>query len=543
MKYPDLDLRELLDFDPKGGIIRFGGARTLLVDAAGLGVLRRHLIETLGARAARSVLTRFGYALGWRTAETMRNAVPWESERDWRIAGGKIHALLGHVISEVIPPQGPNPPFAESCWHESFEAEQHLLHHGTSEEPVCWMLTGFATGYSSCAHGKELDVVFVEQKCRGRGDATCHLVARTRAEWGEQIEPALEFYRDLCLDHALDEATRALKSTEQKLRKRRAELREVVGGDSEVAGIVVKSEAMKKAVDLGRRIAKVDATVLIVGESGAGKERIARLIHDESARAAKAFIAVNCGALSETLLESELFGHAKGSFTGATADRAGLFEAANGGTNFLDEIGEVSPAMQVKMLRVLQERELTRVGETKPRKIDVRVVAATNRDLGKEVETGRFRKDLFYRLRVVEIRVPSLRERKDDVLPLARIFLADAATRMARKITGLTPAAADQLLRYEWPGNVRELENAIERAVALAEKSRIDASDLPEEVRSALPTTFAPGKVRSLAELEREYILAVLAQNEGNQTRTAKQLEIGESTLYRKLKTFGGAHS
>ena len=424
-------------------------------------------------------------------------------------------------------------------WHESFEADQHVLHHGTSNEPVCWLLTGFATGYSSCAHGKDLDVVFVELKCRGRGDASCHLVAKTRAEWGAEIEPNLAFYRDLCLDHALDEATKALKSTELKLRKRRAELRDAVGSDDEINGIVVKSPAMKKAVDLGLRIAKVDATVLIAGESGAGKERIARLIHDESTRAAKAFIAVNCGALSETLLESELFGHAKGSFTGASSDRAGLFEAANGGTIFLDEIGEVSPAMQVKLLRVLQERELTRVGESKARKIDVRVVAATNRDLAKEVESGRFRKDLFYRLRVVEIRVPSLRERKDDVLPLARIFLADASQRMVRKVSGLTPSAADQLLRYEWPGNVRELENAIERAVALTETARVDAGDLPEEIRVALPTTFAPGNIRSLADLEREYILAVLAQNEGNQTRTAKQLEIGESTLYRKLKTYG----
>jgi len=242
--------------------------------------------------------------------------------------------------------------------------------------------------------------------------------------------------------------------------------------------------------------------------------------------------------LSETLLESELFGHARGAFTGATNDRPGLFESATGGTLFLDEIGEVSPAMQVKLLRVLQEREVMRVGESRARKVDVRVVAATNRDLNTEVAAGRFRTDLLYRLRVVELKVPPLRDRRDDVLPLARVLLADAAQRMHRAVDGLTPKAADQLLRYDWPGNVRELQNALERAVALAEKSRVDVNDLPEEIRSALPSTVSIGKVRPLEAMEREYILAVLAANEGNQTRTAKQLAIGESTLYRKLKAY-----
>jgi two-component system, NtrC family, response regulator HydG len=279
---------------------------------------------------------------------------------------------------------------------------------------------------------------------------------------------------------------------------------------------------------------------MLTGESGSGKERIARLLHEQSTRSAGPFIAVNCGAITETLLESELFGHARGAFTGATQDRPGLFEAANSGTLLLDEIGEVSPGMQVKLLRALQERELRRVGENKSRRFDVRVLAATNRDLALAVTEGTFRQDLYYRLKVVDLHVPPLRERRDDVLPLARVLLADAALRMKRKITGLAPEVGDQLLRYAWPGNVRELENAMERAVALASGTRIEIEDLPEEVRHAIPLRVAAlDSVRPLEAVERDYIVAALAFNDGNQTHTAAQLKIGSATLYRKLKSYG----
>jgi transcriptional regulator with PAS, ATPase and Fis domain len=263
-------------------------------------------------------------------------------------------------------------------------------------------------------------------------------------------------------------------------------------------------------------------------------------VHEESTRVAGPFIGINCGAITESLLESELFGHARGAFTGANQDRPGVFEAANGGTLLLDEIGELSPGMQVKLLRVLQEREVRRVGENKTRPIDVRVVAATNRDLASGVSGGAFRQDLYYRLKVVELHVPSLRERREDIVPLGRILLAAVAQRMKRKVNTLTSRAADQLLRYEWPGNVRELENAMERAVALARGERVELEDLPEEVRGALPKpVLASGTVQPLESVEREYILAALKHNEGNQTRTAEQLHIGSATLYRKLKRYG----
>jgi DNA-binding NtrC family response regulator len=370
------------------------------------------------------------------------------------------------------------------------------------------------------------------------------LIGRTREEWGDERAEELRFFEPNrlkdCLDVSLQRVIETLKSAEQKLHLHRRALVRVAIDVEEPLGIVAKSIAMAQLVDLARRVAKVDSTILITGESGSGKERVARLVHEESTRVAGPFVAVNCGAITETLLESELFGHARGAFTGATQDRPGLFEAANGGTLLLDEVGEVSPAMQVKLLRALQEREVRRVGENKSRKVDVRVLAATNRDLARGVAAGDFRQDLYYRIKVVELHVPPLRERRDDVLPLARVLLAEAALQMKRKISGIAPSAADQLLRYEWPGNVRELENTMERAVALARGSRVEFEDLPEEIRQAFPTPLATkGKIRPLDEVEKEYIIAALELNGGNQTHTAEQLHIGSATLYRKLKSYG----
>jgi DNA-binding NtrC family response regulator len=287
------------------------------------------------------------------------------------------------------------------------------------------------------------------------------------------------------------------------------------------------------------KVAASNSTVLIYGESGTGKELIARALHHGSDRRGRPFYAVNIAALPESILEAELFGYEKGAFTGAEARKIGLFEQASGSTLFLDEVGDLKRDLQVKLLRALQEREIRRVGENKSRAVDVRVVAATNRDLAHGVAGGAFRQDLYYRLKVVELRVPPLRERRDDILPLARVLLADAALRMRRKMSGLAPAAADQLLRHDWPGNVRELENAMERAVALARGNRVDLEDLPEEIRQAIPRPVAiEGAVRPLEDIEREYILATLELNGGNQTRTAEQLKIGTATLYRKLKSY-----
>ena len=532
MRAADLDIHELLHFAPEGGVITFAGERVLLLDAVALGLLRRELIETLGMTAARAVLTRFGYAHGWRVAEMLRKGFPWDSEDEWRAAGARLHTLQGLVRAEVIRASlSAAAPGAEGIWHDSYEAEQHLLHLGQADEPVCWTLTGFATGYMSCVYGRE--IIAIEDRCRGKGDAICRAVVRSKEEWGPELAAHLPFYQKACLDSALTYLTDTLKKTEQQLRSRRA-MRQVDGAAP--SGPVGTSAAMLKTLDLARRVAKVDSTVLITGESGSGKERLARFIHDESARTAGPFLAINCAAVPETLLESELFGHARGSFTGATQDRAGLFEAANGGTLLLDEIGDIPPTMQVKLLRVLQEREVRRVGENRTRAINVRVLAATNRDLLADVHAARFRQDLYYRLRVVEIVVPPLRERREDILPLARQLLAAAAKRLGRKPPALTPEAANLLLRYAWPGNVRELENALERAVALAPTDRIAVDDLPPEIGAAPPATAIAGEVRTLAEVERDYIAAALRASGGNRAKAAEKLGIGAATLYRKLK-------
>src|SRR5262245_2283539 len=532
MRAADLDIHELLHFLPEGGHITFAGERVLLLDAVALGLLRRELIETLGTTAARAVLTRFGYAHGWRVAEMLRNGFPWDSEDEWRVAGARLHTIQGLVRAEVTRASvGPPTPTSEAIWHDSYEAEQHLLHLGRADEPVCWTLTGFATGYMSCVYGKE--IIAIESRCRGKGDAVCQVVVRTKDAWGTELATHLPFYEKACLDPALTYLTDTLKKKERQLRSRRA-LQQV---DARVPpGLVASSAAMLRTLDLARRVAQVDSTVLITGESGSGKERLARFIHDESARTAGPFLAINCAAVPETLLESELFGHARGAFTGATQDRAGLFEAANGGTLLLDEIGDVPPAMQVKLLRVLQEREVRRVGENRSRTINVRVLAATNRDLLADVHGARFRQDLYYRLRVVEVAVPPLRERRDDILPLARALLASAAKRLGKKAPALAPEAANLLLQYGWPGNVRELENALERAVALARSDRIGIEDLPTELAPEPATVHATDDGRTLAAVERDYIAAALRVSGGNRAKAAKRLGIGTATLYRKLK-------
>jgi len=538
MRSSDLDLRDLLEFDPaKGGPMRFAGERVLLFDAVALGLLRRALIDTLGIAGARAMLSRFGYAHGWRAAEALKH-LPWQSEDDWRRAGGRLHTLQGLVTVEPLPSTNePNAPFAEAIWRDSYEAEQHLLHVGRSDEAVCWTLCGFASGYLSFANGRE--IYCLEETCVGKGDAVCRAIARETAAWGERIEPHLAFYRSTCMNEGLKQVAEQIKKSEQKLRARRNARAVDADEAEETFGIITRSTEMKKTVDLARRAARVDTTVLITGPSGSGKERIARLIHAESPRAAGPFIAVNCAALTETLLESELFGHVKGAFTGATSDRVGLFEAANGGTLLLDEIGEISAGMQAKLLRVLQEHEVRRVGESRSRKVNARVLAATNRTLSDEVARGAFRHDLYYRLRVIELRVPALRERRCDIMPLTRRFLAEAAERLHRPVDGITPAAADQLARYDWPGNVRELENAVERAVALAIDTRVDVDDFPEEVRQARGLTTPPGGGRRLADVERALVLQTLEEARGNRARAAELLGIGVATLYRKLKQYG----
>jgi two-component system, NtrC family, response regulator AtoC len=303
--------------------------------------------------------------------------------------------------------------------------------------------------------------------------------------------------------------------------------------------IVGRAPAMLEVYKLVARVAATQSTVLVIGESGTGKELVARAIHNNSPRRSEPFVAVNCTALTESLLESELFGHQKGAFTGAVAHKRGLFEEAQGGTLFLDEIGDVGQKMQAQLLRVLQEGEIRRVGGGEPVEVDVRVVAATNRDLEEEVRTGRFREDLFFRINVVTVRLPPLRERRDDVRILAEHFLKKYAARERRELLGVAPDAMAALERYGWPGNVRELENAIERSLALSKDGVLLLSDLPPEIaggaRGGVPANLIDDRP-TLAELERRYIELILRETGGNKKRSAEILGIDRRTLYRSLE-------
>lgn len=346
-----------------------------------------------------------------------------------------------------------------------------------------------------------------------------------------------------------------LQADKLLLALRKIELRELslnshIGenGAKTISGIVARSESMLAIFDTIQRVASFNTTVLVQGESGTGKELLARAIHNNSPRKRKPFIALNCGAIPENLIESELFGHKKGAFTDANRDKIGLFEEANGGTIFLDEIGEMPLSLQVKLLRVLQEQQIQAIGDEKVRKIDVRVVAATLRDLEKDVKAGRFREDLFYRLNVVSIYLPPLRERVEDIEVLAHHFIKKLNKKLGLSIRRITPEALNALQKYTWKGNVRELENCIEHAMVLSESNEVDLESLPETIQQNksselnLSSFIKKGNlsIKQCTEaLEKELIQEALKKTKGNRTHAAKVLEISHRSLLYKLKEYG----
>jgi DNA-binding NtrC family response regulator len=388
--------------------------------------------------------------------------------------------------------------------------------------------------------GDGLDVL---RATKAQAPATEVILLTAYAEWKSAKEAirlgALDYFEKGQepdeLYHRIDKALagRALRRENENLR---AQLRERYG----LPGLIAHSPAMHAVLDLVGRVAPTDATVLIQGESGTGKEVIAKAIHHASARAARPFVAVNCGAVPETLLESEIFGYMRGAFTGAAVSKPGLFEEAGGGTLLLDEIAEMPAALQVKLLRALQSGEVRRLGATQATTIDVRVIAATHGDLAALISDGKFREDLFYRLNVIQLVLPPLRDRREDIPALAEHFLGRAAGKLGRPLR-LSAAALERLLRYPWPGNVRELENAIERAAILARRESVEPDDLPPHVTAGLQLGPSPALPRqiSLAEAERVHILQTLERVGGNHSAAAEALGIGRTTLWRKLKEYG----
>jgi transcriptional regulator with PAS, ATPase and Fis domain len=405
---------------------------------------------------------------------------------------------------------------------------------------------GYASGFVSACLGKE--IYFREVSCVGQGAKHCEAVGRDADSWGAQIETIRADFHAANLGQEverlreavgrrvkeLDRRERLLERRERELNLLRARINRHAAAKHFVAG----SQAMQDALELAARVAPLDTTVLVYGESGTGKEFIVRLIHEQSPRAAAPFVSINCAALTETLLESELFGHVRGAFTGAVRDKAGLFEVAGNGTIFLDEIGEVAPAVQAKLLRALQEREIRRVGGERSITVNARVVAATNRDLRAAVEAGTFREDLYFRLGAFIITVPPLRDRREDIPPLVHNFLVRAASQMKKEVSAVSADAMSALMNYRWPGNVRELEHAVERAVILANTPSIRLRDLPPEITQHTRPRRGDDTL-DLQEQERASIERALERFGGNRRKAADALKISTVTLWRKMKKYG----
>lgn len=463
----ETDALAMVSFNPEDGRIWFNHRRMMMLDTASFATLRDSLIRNLGLAPARALLTQVGYRSGVGDAEMLRRDFPRDFRERSRI-GPWFHGVAG--IAKVEPVrtdfradegyfQG------EFLWRHSVEADAHIQMQGLGAEVACWMEAGYATGYLSTVCGQL--ILVRELECRAMGSPVCRALARPATEWGD-IETDLHY---LGLQGRGTDPVAAVDRSASPA----AALWKASDADGNEREVVGESAALRAATTLMRKVAPTQATVLFTGESGVGKELFARVLHHTSRRADGPFVAINCAAIPDSLIESELFGVTRGGFTGAVQDRPGRFERARGGTLFLDEIGTLSLAAQAKLLRVLQEHEVDRVGGTHAVKVDARIVAATNVNLRDAAARGEFREDLYFRLNVFPIHLPPLRERRDDIPALVSHFLQRFGKLHSKPVDRLTGRAMQAVLNYRFPGNIRELENLIERALILTD----DYIDLP----------------------------------------------------------------
>lgn len=463
------ELSECLSFSPGDGRIWLDEQRMMLVHCASMGALRHEMIETIGTERTRAMLTRVGFASGVRDAELIQKRWPNSHPSMAFAAGPRMHSLEGVV--KVVPVRfdfdiGAGSFYGEFIWQDSSEDEEHIRRYGLGSEPVCWMQLGYASGYATAFMGKM--IVYREVECRAMGAQHCRNVGKPAGEWDNGEEDLRYFNADLFAQSRSADRP-VVADSGKRVSSRTADPAQLVGASGSF-------NVVRHLVD---RVASTDATVLFTGESGVGKEIFAKTLHRVSKRSSGPFIALNCAAIPENLIESELFGVEKGAFTGASASRPGRFERARDGTLFLDEIASLSMVAQGKLLRAVQEREVERVGGTRTIPVDVRIVAASNRDLREEVKAGRFREDLFFRLNVFPINIPPLRERRDDIPLLMEAFANRYCVVHGKRVTGFTQRAVEALLRYDFPGNIRELQNILERAVILTSDGfPIDVSSL-----------------------------------------------------------------
>ncbi|MGO9315963.1 MAG: sigma 54-interacting transcriptional regulator [Syntrophobacteraceae bacterium] len=549
MEFEAIHLVELLDFPPARGSIWLADERVIIQSVSALGMLRKDLIRNYGIEAARRFILRMGYAQGYLQGLMLAErygakvAVP---------SGPIVFGLEGlgkpTLVVKINDPDGPS-FHEEAIIHKSPEAEQHMLHFGKSKVPVCWNVTGFASGYQSAVRGQL--VYFDEETCVARGDSCCHVIGReiTGCHQPSQTPatdplPIGDIFGDI-----RDEMNRKFQAFRKK--KSHVKIHESGPGNDDdyesrdgveraiaLPGenpFIVSDPAMSAAVHAAMQVAPLPTTVLIRGESGTGKEFFAHLIHHHSGHTNAPFVSLNCAALTESLLESELFGHVRGAFTGAIRDKVGLLELARDGTLFLDEVGDMPLAVQAKLLRALELRQVRKVGGEADIKVHARVVAATNVDLPAAIDAGTFRRDLYFRLAGFEIHLPALHERREAIPILAYEFLKRAASAFGKKVVSISPDAMSRLIHCSWPGNVRELKHAIERAVIVSRGAEIQVEALPE--KSFQDVEYSADNL-NLRQNERNLILQALLESKGNRSIAARNLNIDPATLWRKLQRY-----
>jgi DNA-binding NtrC family response regulator/predicted hydrocarbon binding protein len=551
---PKLDLSQVtphIVFSSDEGKVWLNEQRVMLFSQAALGKFRKEVYDTIGQERCKAFFLRLGYQLGILDGELARSSGAEMPIKDRFNLGPELHALRGMVLPElqrlVVSEKG-GEFICEVVWFNSYEVEICANEMGPMDEPGCWNLTGYASGYSSALLQRE--IFFQELECHSCGGDRCFAVGKPAAEW-DNYEQLKRYYEP---DPLLEELSKLQTTVEA--------LKESLNEGDKLPNIVGSSKPFKHALEMVTKASDSKVSVLLLGETGVGKEVLARAVHITSDRADKPFIAVNCAAIPPDLIESELFGVEKGAYTGANQSRMGRFERADKGTIMLDEVIELTPRAQATLLRVLQEGEFERVGDNKVRKIDVRIVAATNEDLSVAVQQGRFRADLYYRLSAYPINIPPLRERKEDIPLFVVHFLEKYRALYNKNVLGISDRGMEMLSNYEWPGNIRELENVVARAVILADingvismESMFPESALrPSEAKVLDPSgrlqnqifpegIDADGLVESLlssgfdlVKFEETMLTSALQKTQGNISKAARLVGLSRPAFAYRLK-------
>ena len=548
MEKRDLNLFGLVEFRPDDGTMYFKDRRMVMMGASSFEGLRFYLVKALGEEEARRTMMRCGYCEGFFS---YLDAQSLFGPHEGFVIAPRLTELMGISRTELRSVcEDPSRFEVEVDFYNSLEAEQYLIYNGLSQTSVCWWATGFASGYCTAERG--LEIYYKEKECAACGGDHCGVIGHEAAGWRDELcnmrgDYSFRDFNDV--QELWNELRRRYSALVSRKEKVGSGASSCDGGQTtsfraktlkalEKGRFIVREEATLEILDQAVCVARLNTPVLVQGETGTGKEFLVNLIHQQSARGGKELVSINCAALTESLLESELFGHVRGAFTGAVSDKAGLFELASDGTLFLDEIGEMPLTLQAKLLRAIENGEIRRVGSNKTIRVNPRILAATNCDLQEMSAKGKFREDLYFRINSFVIQLPPLRERSDSIPAMIQRFLGEVSCDFEKKVSSVSPEAMAKLIAYRWPGNVRELKHAIERAVVVTRSDTIQVRDLPYEIASCSSNASALGKI-DLKRGERQIIAATLAEHQGSRTATAHALNVSISTLWRKMKRYG----